>query len=339
MPRGTAHGKASIHDVARAAGVSVMSVSRSLRGVEGVSGPTRARVIQLAKELNYVPNSNARALVETNSTLIGISLPTLFNDVFADVLAGMRRTLSQAGYASVIDTTDYRPEAELRWADRVLGWRPAALVLTGGDHLDELRHRLVKDDVPTLEIWEAPDDPIDICVGIDHEQAGFDLARHVVSLGYRAPAFVGTHPGVDRRADQRISGLMRAFAGVEAYDLHRIGVEGSNAFVMGAEGVRGIGRDIRPDVVFFLNDHMAFGGMMALQAAGLNVCQDIGVVGFNALDLTTVLPFPITTMSTPRRQIGLVGGKNLLARLNGLRPDPVVRLPCKLVPGATTRHV
>lgn len=314
-----------------------MSVSRAVRGLNGVSEDTRAHIMQVARALNYVPNSNARALVQTNSKLIGISLPNLYNDVFADVLSGMRRTIEQAGYSSIVQTTDYDPAREVNWTNQLLAWRPAAVVLTGVNHDDSLRTQLQRDALPTLEIWDVTDDPIDICVGIDHFEAGRDLGAHVAELGYRKPAFVGLPEGADWRADKRAAGLIQAFQAVGANGIIRIGVEANNAFIMGNQGFDSLPRAGRPDVMFFLNDNMAFGGMMAAERAGLNVPGDIGIVGFNGLDLLSVLPRPITTMKTPRRQMGLIGARHLLSRLNQVSPPRVTCLPCTLLAGQTTR--
>ncbi|MCK0168039.1 LacI family DNA-binding transcriptional regulator [Jannaschia sp. S6380] len=339
MSRAKSTDRIGIHEVARAAGVSLMTVSRAMRGVDGVSDATAKRVVRLAQEMGYFPNSAARALAVTNSTLVGISLPTLLNDVFADVLSGMRRTFEKAGYSSVMDTSDYDPDRELRWAERTLAWRPAAIILTGVTHHPTLRERLARERRPVLEIWDVTDDPIDICVGIDHLAAGMELGRHVAALGYRAPAYVGAPPGVDVRADKRFDGIARAFADVGAAAPRRVAVTGGNSFAAGSEGFGRIDLTEPPDVVFFLTDNMAFGGMMAAERAGLDVPGDIGIVGFNGLDLTSVMTRPITTLATPRRQIGEIGAQHLLARLNGLRPGPVTTLPVHLQPGATTRAV
>lgn len=314
-----------------------MSVSRAVRGLNGVSEATRTRILHVARELNYVPNSNARALVQANSKLIGISLPNLYNDVFADVLLGMRRTIEQAGYSSIVQTTDYDRTREANWTNQLLAWRPAALVLTGVDHDAGLRTQLRRDTLPTLEIWDVIDDPIDICVGIDHFEAGHDLGAHVARLGYRKPVFVGLPEGSDWRADKRVAGLAKAFQAVAAHGLVRIGVDPDNAFIMGNQGFDTLSRADMPDVMFFLNDNMAFGGMMAAERAGLHVPDDLGIVGFNGLDLVSVLPRPITTMKTPRRQMGLIGARHLLSRLNNVTPPRVTCLPCTLMPGQTTR--
>ncbi len=314
-----------------------MTVSRSMRGLNGVSDATRRRVLKIARDLNYVPNSNARALAVTNSTLVGISLPTLYNDVFADVLMGMRRVLEQAGYSSILQTTDYDISREAKWCEELLAWRPAAVILTGVDHTPDLRKRLRAEGLPVLEIWDVTDDPIDICVGIDQFAAGLELGRYVAGLGYRKPVYIGPAEGADQRADKRLAGMTAAFLQAGRTGPKRVAIESDNAFLMGSKGFELLDQTDLPDVMFFLNDNMAFGGMMAAEKAGLKVPSDIGVVGFNGLDLTTVLNRTLTTMRTPRRDIGLIGARNLLARLNGVAPDASVRLPCKILPGETTR--
>jgi LacI family transcriptional regulator, gluconate utilization system Gnt-I transcriptional repressor len=337
LPRKAISGQVSIRDVAKAANVSMMTVSRCLRGLNGVSATTTTRVATIARDMNYIPNSNARALAVTSSSLIGISLPTLFNDVFADMLLGMRRTFEQAGYSTLLQTTDYLKDREKLWTEQLLTWRPVAVILTGVDHHPDLRARLRHEKVPTLEIWDTSDDPIGICVGIDHYAAGLDLGRYLAGLGYRKPGFVGSEAGTDPRADQRVRGLTDAFRAVGSHSLQRIAVQADNAFLMGGQGFDAVDRGNMPDVMLFLNDHMAFGGMMAAERAGYDVPGDIGIVGFNGLDLTTVLPRPMTTISTPRRQIGLIGARHLLASLNGVHPERITRLPCTLLAGQTTR--
>lgn len=337
MSKRSDQSKASIVAVAAAAGVSVMSVSRAIRGVDGVSKETRVRILKIASDLNYSPNSNAQALATTGSTLIGISMPTLFNDVFADIMLGMRRTFEQAYYSLLVQTTDYDPQREDIWTDQLLSWRPAAAIFTGIDHSDTLRSKLQNRQIKALEIWDVTDTPIGICVGMDHLQAGRELGDYVARLGYRRPAFIGAPPGIDTRADKRFLGLSDAFHAVGVAEVCRVTVELGNAFMMGAVGVAGLNPRALPDALFFLNDLMAFGGMMEAERMGLSAPKDIGIIGFNDLHLNAVLPRPMTTISTPRRQMGLVGARNLLSLLRGVAPAPVTCLPCTLVPGETTR--
>ncbi|MEM1129968.1 MAG: LacI family DNA-binding transcriptional regulator [Pseudomonadota bacterium] len=332
-------GKVTIHDVAQAAGVSVMTVSRSMRGIDGVSEETRAKVVAIAREMNYMPNFNASALVGAESKLIGISIPTLFNQVFADMLMGMRRTFDQAGYASVIDTTDYDRTRERQFLERLLAWRPAAVILTGIQQDAETMKLLRDRDVTCLQIWDLTDDPIDLCVGIDHRKCGVLLGRYLAGLGYRRPAFIGRPAGGDTRADARFAGLAYAFSQAGSADLRRIEVRGDNDFTTGAQGYQSIDARDHPDVICCLNDHLAVGAMLAAEAAGHAVPESFGLAGFNGLAINQVLKRQLTTVETPRREIGLVAARNLLAKLNGVTPSPVTVLPCRLVEGETTRPV
>lgn len=280
---------ARIVDLAAAAGVSAMTISRALRGIDGVSEKKRAEILALAKQLNYLTDLSARSMVFSNSELIGISIPTLFNDVFADVLQGMRSTFRNAGFSSLVETTEYSAEVEAAWVERLLLWRPAGLELTGFEHAARVRDLLVGLDIPIAEEWDWRSDPIDICIGIDHQKAGLNLGSHVQDLGYRRPAFIGAPFGRDLRAERRYLGICAVFE----HDIILERPAEANAFEAGmAAGRRLISGAAPPDVIFCLNDHIAFGALCACTLAGLNVPNDIGIVGFNGLPRRLFCPFP-----------------------------------------------
>jgi len=327
-----------IKEIGAELGLSMMSVSRALRGVEGVSVDTREAILNVAKRMGYRPNRNARSLASAHSTLIGISLPTLFSDVFPEILAGMRATFDHAGFDTVIDTTDYSPAREADWVERMLDWNAAGLVLSGVDHAPELRQRLRDLQIPTLEIWDTTDDPIDISVGVDHYEAGFQLGQHLIACGYNRPAFVGVPEGRDRRADKRLEGLGTAFRTGGASNIIVQRIEGRAAFEAGSAATGGVlcAAPVRPDVICYLNDHMAFGGLSYCTKIGLAVPDDIGIAGFNDLEINKILPLSITTVVTQRHLMGATGAKNLVARINGAVIDRCVRIPTRLKEGQTT---
>lgn len=334
----------SIQDVADRVGVSIMTVSRAMRGVEGVSQAKRDEIIEAAKALGYRPSRTARSLAASHSTLIGISLPTLFNEVFADILDGMRHTFDTAGFDLVIDNSDYDIRREELWVERMIDWKPAGVVLSGVDHTQAVRNQLRLAKIPTVEIWDQRSDPIDICVGIDHEAAGRAIGEHLVACGYRRPAFAGVEEGRDPRAEKRLAGMRAALLEARRLDASigdiivrrsekhasfEAGMNATNALL----GLRGK----RPDCICYLNDHMAFGGLSTCEKQGLSVPEDIGIVGFNGLGINAVLPRPITTVVTPRLLMGAMGARMLLARINGAKVEQRVVVPVALTPGATTR--
>ena len=332
---------ATIEDVAQAAGVSIMSVSRAMRGVEGLSPATRSRILGIAARLDYVPNRVAGSLAASASNLIGISVPTLFDSVFAEILDEMRGPLLRTGHELMIETSDYSRRREEAWIGRVIKWSPAALVVCGTDHSRKSRERLAASGIPTLEIWDATDDPIDLSVGIDHHAAGYAMGAHLVSLGYRRPAYIGTTTGRDPRAEKRVRGLALAFGGAGIGLVADRRVEGASSFEAGRQGCAQVldGAAERPDVLCFLTDHLAFGGLMECTARGIDAPDAIGIVGFNDLGINGVLPRRLTTSRTPRAQIGAMAARMLIAAMRGIRKDRAVTLPVELVPGETTRRV
>ena len=337
--RKTGRRTAKIEDVAREAGVSIMSVSRVMRGVEGVSAKRRSEILAIAKRLGYAPNRVAGSLAAANSTLIGVSVPTLFEAVFAEIFAGMRDIFSKAGFETVMDTTEYQPDRERRWVSRMVSWHPAGVILSGIDHANRARRQLLDAGIPTLEIWDYSDNPIDLCVGIDHLAAGRAMGRHLVDLGYRRPAYIGIESGWDLRAEARYQGFCEAFSnrGIDTIPDFRIDRRAS--FESGRQAAQAALSQLPqvPDVLYFLNDHMAFGGLMACEALGLDVPRNIGIAGFNGLNINAVLNKPITTSVTPRALMGATGARMLLAKILGAKTDRSVCMPVELFAGATTR--
>jgi len=330
-----------IDDVAREANVSIMTVSRALRGVEGVSDAKRAEIFKIAARLRYQPNFNARSLVNVQSSLIGISFPTLFNDVFAEMLDGMRPAMESAGFTTIVTTHEYDLARELDWIETVRHWRPAAVVLTGINHDRKVRRLLRRDQIPTLELWEHTDDPIDLCVGIDHYKAGIQIANAMIGLGYQTPAFVGWKRGHDQRSEKRLAGIRAAFASGERGSVRTARTGGTDHYKAGFNGAKRLisNPQSRPDIIFFHSDHFAFAGMMACEAAGLRVPEDIGVVGFNSLSINDILPRRITTVETPRKDMGSVGARQLIARINGIKGDLSKHFTARIRFGETTRSL
>jgi LacI family transcriptional regulator, gluconate utilization system Gnt-I transcriptional repressor len=330
----------SIQDVANRVGVSIMTVSRAMRGVEGVSSAKRAQILEAAKQIGYRPNRTARSLAASHSTLIGISVPTLFNEVFAEILDGMRRTFDVAGFDIVLDNSDYDSRREALWVERMIDWKPAGVILSGVDHASGVRDQLQSARIPTLEIWDQCTDPIGICVGIDHQAAGRKIGDYLISCGYQVPAFVGITEGKDPRAEKRLAGLRSAFQEIGHGDIIVRRSEKNASFEAGLNVTNALleaGRT-RPDCMCYLNDNMAFGGLSSCERHGISVPEAMGIVGFNGLGINEVLPRQLTTIITPRLMIGELGAKLLLALIKGARVDKQLIVPVELLPGATTRR-
>ena len=330
-------GRAKIEDVAREAGVSIMSVSRAMRGVEGLSAKKRAQILKIATKLGYEPNSVAGSLAAANSTLIGISVPTLEDAVFGEIFDGMRPIFNSSGFQTVFDTTEYQLKREEDWIDRMISWHAAGIVLSGVDHSKTARKKLLASGIPTLEIWDYSKDPIDLCVGVDHYLAGKMMAQHLLDLGYQNPAYVGVEYQRDQRADKRLDGFQDTFTNAGFKLAAKIRLEEAVSFDAGKQGVKRVFEtaSVAPDLIYFLNDHMAVGGLMECEQRGISVPENIGIVGFNGLNINSVLAKQITTSITPRTLMGSKAASLLVARIFNAANEKCVSLPVELFPGQT----
>lgn len=333
--------RVKIEDVAREANVSIMSVSRAMRGVEGISPAKREQILNVARRMGYAPNKVAMSLAASSSSLIGVSVPTLFGSVFSEIFNAMRPTLDRAGFQTIFDTTDYLNENEETWVRRMLTWHPAGLILTGFHQSENTVEMLKESAIPVMQIWDYTENPIDLCIGIDHFEAAAEIGKHLIDLGYKRPSYIGIYEGKDPRAEKRYLGLRETFnhSGVDFILVERNSNDAS--FKTGYEATTRLLSEQTdwPDVICFLNDHMAFGGMMACESYGLKIPDDIGIVGYNDLNINTALNKKITTSITPRAKIGEMGAQMLVAKILGAAPPkPDILLPTRLLPGHTTRR-
>lgn len=336
MARGkAAGGGATLIDVAAAAGVSVITASRALRGQGPMAPATRDKVLRAAEAAGYRRNPIAASLVSSSSNLVGVIVPSLANIVFVDVLAGINAALAPAGLRTIIGVSDYDPAEEARLADAFLAWRPAVLVLTGLEHDPALRGRLRAEGARSIEIMDDGEGA-DICIGFSHDLAGRLSARHLLSRGYRRIGYVGHDLGRDSRAAKRHAGFLAALA--EAG--HGLRAE---RIVPAASGV-GAGRAALAailqgapdlDAVYFSNDDMAIGGLFHCLGAGIAVPERLGIMGFNALDIGQQMPRPLTTIRTPRAEIGEAAGRIARDIAAGREVPKRIRIGFDLVPGGT----
>ncbi len=321
----------TLADVARAAGVSKITASRVLRGGP-VAAETRDRVLEIVRRLGYVPNRLAGTLSSAGSNLVGVIIPSLANIVFPDVLRGVEGVLDAAGFRLVVGVTDYDPEREEGLIEAMLAWRPAGLIVTGLEHTDRGRAMLANAGIRVAELMDLDGTGLDIVVGLSNRAVGRASARHLVERGYRRLAYVGHDLGHDRRAAKRFEGFREALAESPAALVATELLPGRSSAASGREGLaRILDRGARVDAVYFSNDDMAMGGYFLCLARGLAVPDRVALFGFNGLDLAQALPQPLSTIRSPRVQMGEVGARLVCGR----EPSAVVDLGFELITGAT----
>ncbi|WP_375551238.1 LacI family DNA-binding transcriptional regulator [Rhodophyticola porphyridii] len=326
----------TLRDVAEAAGVSEMTVSRVLRNRGDVSDRTRARVYSAARSLGYVPNKIAGALASNRVNLVGVVIPSLSNMVFPDVLGGIGEVLSETPLQPVIGTSQYDPETEEKVIYEMLSWRPSGLIVAGLEHTSAAQAMMRSAGIPVVEVMDVDGDPVAAAVGISHIRAGRDMAREIIARGYRKIGYLGSGSGGDHRAQKRLQGLRDGLsaAGVTLTD---------SCFYEGASGF-GTGRQMTADMLarhpdldflYYNTDMNAAGGLLYCLEKGTKIPEEIGLAGFNSFEVLDGLPMRIATMDSRRTEIGQKAAELIAA--NALS-DEVIALEPRFLEGETVRH-
>jgi LacI family repressor for deo operon, udp, cdd, tsx, nupC, and nupG len=334
-PRKTRAPAAKIADVARLAGVSVATVSRTLARPEVVSEETRTRVLSAVRDTAYAPNISARNLRVRKTMVVLVAVPDIANPFFAEILQGIDDTLSAAGYGLVIANLAGRPEKEARYVDLVCAGQADGVLLLCG-HVMRSPHRDLRDaHVPLVAACEYIPGEIFPQVSIDNVSAAREAVRHLIELGHTRIAYLsGPQSNILER--HRLEGYQKALkdAGIVAVD--GLILSGDFSFRAGVEAGRkllALAPDARPTALFAANDEMAIGLIKTVQAEGLMVPRDLSVVGFDGIPYADYCEPTLSTVVQPRRELGASAAAELIALMtsdaSAARKD--IELPARLV--------
>ena len=330
--RGRATGRVTLADVALAAGVSPITVSRALRGERAVDPALVERVQAAALSLGYVPDPAARALASQRSAHVTVLIPMLSNTLFVDLFEAVQRGLRPAGYQVLMGVTHYDSDEEEQLLREQLLQRPAGLLVTGLARSDAARALIAQSGVPCVHLMEMSVEPGVYSVGFSQTDAAADLTRHLLARGYRRIAFVAVQ--LDARTVQRMDGWRQV---LQAAGMHDATLEwqdpAPSSIALGAKLFEQIMRS-QPDVdaVFFCNDDLAQGALMAALRMGIAVPQRVAVAGFNDLTGSDQMLPTLTTVRTPRAGMGEAAARMLLALMGGESvASPCVDLGYELV--------
>ena len=307
----------TLRDVSQASGVSEMTVSRVLRNRGDVSQNTRDKVLLAAKQLGYVPNKIAGALASQRVNLIAVIIPSLSNMVFPEVMTGISEVLETTDLQPVVGVTDYLPEKEERVLYEMLSWRPSGVIIAGLEHSETSAMMLKASGIPVVEIMDIDGSPVDAMVGISHRRAGREMAVSILKAGYRKIGFLGTKMPLDHRARKRFEGFTEALAksGVEVTDQEFY--SGGSALVKGREMTQELlRRNPNLDFLYFSNDLIGAGGLLYLIEKGISIPNQIGLAGFNGVELLKGLPRQLATMDACRSEIGRKAAEMIVQQVN-----------------------
>lgn len=329
-PRAT--GRVTLADVAKLAGVSPITVSRALRGERAVDPELVARVQLAVEQLGYMPDPAARALASRHSSHVAVLIPLLSNALFVDLLEAVQRTLRPAGYQTLIGITHYDIGEEEQLLREQLLHRPAGVLVTGMERSEATRKLIAGSGVPCVHLMEVSEVPGVYSVGFSQQSAGVAMTEHLLARGHRRIAFAAAQ--LDPRTLQRRDGWRQAMEAAGCFDpeLEWLRADPSS-LALGGEMFEDIVRSGQAvDAIFFCNDDLAQGALLAALRLGVSVPGSMAVAGFNDLTGSDQMWPPLTTVRTPRAEVGTEAARMLLALMAGKPvPKPCVDLGYELV--------
>ncbi len=328
---------ATIKQIAERASVSAATVSHVINNTRYVSDEVRARVDAAVAALGYVPNAVARSLRMQGTQTLGMMIPNICNNFFAELVRAVEDECYRQGYSLILCNSEDDPAKQIAYLRILMSKRVDGLVVISSGRDDDLRALLATTWLPLVIVDREIEGVSADLVEVDHEHGGYLAARHLLDLGHRHIAAIGG-PSDLIVSRQRIFGFERALR--EAGIPHR-GDYLVNANFTTQGGYEAARRLLalakRPTGVFACNDLLALGAIHAIREARLSVPEDISIVGFDDIALAAFVSPRLTTIRQPKQRIGELAAQLLIGRIKGQR-DEVLRkvLEPELSMGDTT---
>lgn len=327
----------TIADVAREAGVSPMTVSRALREPERVSAKALKQIAAVVERLGYEPDPNAQALAAGRTNVIAVIVPSVTNNVFADVMRGVYSVFEGTRWQVQLGNSRYSPDLEEALTRTFLRQRSAGMIVTGIDQTAATRQLLTDAPCRVVQIMELGDAPIDMMAGFSQREAAQAATRHLLDCGYKRPGFMAAR--IDARTQRRRLGFEDVAIQSGVYDPNRVitTLEPSNVTLGGRLMAQLLEQSPDTDAMLCNNDDLALGALFECQRRGIAVPNTIGICGFNDLEMMAAAYPTVTSVKTYRDEMGRQASTMLLQTLNDGEPDmPVVDLGFEIIAREST---
>jgi LacI family transcriptional regulator len=332
-------------DIAAAVGVSVVTVSKVLNGNKSISQNTTNRVLACAERLGYRTNFAAKELVTGHSRIVGLVVPELMHSFFSEIAASLLETLRPHGYGLIISSSRDNATFERDEVRQMSARNVDALVIASCEPDSVVLQRTSKERPVILLDRRIKGMTNSVFVGTDDVKAGEEATEHLIARGYKRIAYIGgsnLSPSADRETGYR-NALKKARLQVSRDSIITLPQNEEATHRFAADAMRKLlQKKTRPDAVFCYNDTIAYGVVQSVLEAGLQVPQDVGVVGCGHLRLNEFMRVPLTSVDQDTSRLGLESGRMALKMIESSRTGKTVSkqeliVPSQVVQGESTR--
>jgi LacI family transcriptional regulator len=320
-----------IHAVARRARVSIATVSRTINHIPSVDPELANRVREAIRELNYFPNTQARALVSGRSRLLGLIVSEITNPFFPELIQGFEDVAVEHGYEILISSTNYDPERMSLCIRRILERKAEGVAVMTFGIEEPLLDQLAEREVPLVFVDVGPDRPGVSVLRVDYQHGIRQGVQHLAALGHRDIAFV-TGPPRLHSAQSRRTAFRRSLQECGIPVDERWIVEGDHMMEGGmAAAERLLGGKRLPTAIMCSNDMTALGVLHTAYRVGLRVPADLSVIGFDNIHMTEMMIPPLTSIQMSRLELARAAVSALRAHVERSSPKREYRIDTQLV--------
>ncbi|NOD34566.1 MULTISPECIES: LacI family DNA-binding transcriptional regulator [unclassified Ruegeria] len=327
--------RANLRDVAKAAGVSVATVSRVLNEPGLVKKDTLEKVQAAIATLKFVPSAAARAINSGRTRFVGALIPTLDNAIFARFLAALERKLSEHQLSLVVATTDSNPDTEAEKAKSLIDIGAEGLIVTGATHCAAMHDLLERTMIPTIITSFYESDNALPTIGYDNAAAAQLALHHLAELGHKDIAVVHGPVRDNDRTRARLDGLKTyVFDGkLTTFETQISHQGGANV----ADHICSLPR--LPDAILCLSDVVALGVLLGLQASKISVPEQVSMIGIDDLPTSAVTVPPLTSVHLPVSQMGERAADGLAQWITTQQAPHSEKLHARLIVRNSTRSL
>lgn len=328
-----------LKDIARHAGVAVMTVSKALRDAPDVSAATKARIKALAQQMGYIPNSFAQSLRSRSSRIFGLVIPSITNPIYSRIVFAIEDRAHELGYDILLVHTHNLPEREEYGIRRLLSRRVDGLFISPVYRYEaeaRIYQELLGRQTPVILLGTpAPFCKSFVSIEIEEQIASYSVTKHLLNLGHKRIAYL-TGPAVAPWAHERFGGFRRALreAGLDVDD--RLVFQAGSTIEDGTKAaLQMINEHCRATAVQAVNDLVAVGCAETLMAQGMKIPDDISVAGFGNVMVAEYFRVPLTTVRQPKFRLGIAAVDAMMTLLRGQTVQPQ-RLTAELIERKST---
>lgn len=299
----------NIRDIAKLAGVGVSTVSRVINEHPDVKDETREKILKIIKESNYIPNNSARILKKNYTNNIGVLVKGVFNPFFAEMINIIGNRINEAGYTMILQQNDYATEDDV---DNLIAFvkekRLQGIICLGGNFLNINDESFQFLDIPvvltSVNTISKESKSKFSSIGIDNILSAKDSTQYLINKGHRNIAIL-----LGEKNDVGISGL-RLEGYRRALEENDIPYSEDNVFIGDYDysGAYKVTKEIinnRKDItaIFSISDIMAVGAAKSVIDQGLQVGEDMSIIGFDGMDISKYYNPGITTVKQPKKHM------------------------------------